>query len=57
MVPRLAGHVTLAAAVSAYEQWLAGDGETALSDLLDEAIRHVATGLTAVLDGTAVTAP
>ncbi|WP_243714764.1 mycofactocin system transcriptional regulator [Actinomadura bangladeshensis] len=57
MVPRLAGHVTLAAAVSAYEQWLAGEDETALSDLLDEAIRHVAAGLAPVLDGVAATAP
>jgi mycofactocin system transcriptional regulator len=57
MVPQLAGHVTLAAAVSAYEQWLAGEDETALSDLLDEAIRHVAAGLAPVLDGAAATAP
>jgi mycofactocin system transcriptional regulator len=55
MVPQLAGHVVLAAAVSAYEQWLAcEEGDAAvLADLLDEAIRHVAAGLTSVLDGTA----
>ncbi|MGP4028762.1 mycofactocin system transcriptional regulator [Actinomadura sp. 3N407] len=49
-VPRLAGHLVLAAAVSAYEHWLACEGRTALSGLLDEAIRHLGAGLTAVLD-------
>ena len=48
--PRLAGHVTLAAAVSAYEQWLSAEAPPPLAELLDEAIRHVAAGLTAMLD-------
>ncbi|MFA1546018.1 mycofactocin system transcriptional regulator [Actinomadura chokoriensis] len=51
--PRLAGHVTLAAAVSAYEQWLSCETPPPLSDLLDEAIRHVGGGLAAMLDGAA----
>ncbi|WP_243708526.1 mycofactocin system transcriptional regulator [Actinomadura sp. GC306] len=51
-VPRLAGHLVLAAAMSAYEHWLASEGRAALSDLLDEAIRHLGDGLAAVLDGT-----
>lgn len=55
-VPRLAGHLVLAAAVSAYEHWLACEDRTALSDLLDEAIRNLGAGLAAVLDG-AGTAP
>ncbi|HLV71849.1 MAG TPA: mycofactocin system transcriptional regulator [Vulgatibacteraceae bacterium] len=50
-VPRLAGHLVLAAAVSAYEHWLASDERTSLADLLDEAIRHLGAGLAAVLDG------
>jgi mycofactocin system transcriptional regulator len=51
-VPRLAGHLVLAAAMSAYEHWLASEGRAALSDLLDEAIRHLGDGLAAVLDDT-----
>ncbi|MBA9005315.1 mycofactocin system transcriptional regulator [Thermomonospora cellulosilytica] len=50
MVPRLAGSVVLAAAVAAYEHWLSSEPETDLSELLDEAIRQVGAGLTAVLD-------
>lgn len=50
MVPRLAGNVVLAAAVSAYEHWLSGEGGAELSELLDEAIRQVGAGLAAVLD-------
>ncbi|HEY8481806.1 MAG TPA: mycofactocin system transcriptional regulator [Spirillospora sp.] len=56
-LPRLAGHLVLAAAVSAYEHWLAREGEAALADLLDEAIRHLGTGLAAVLDAPANTGP
>ncbi|WP_347814110.1 mycofactocin system transcriptional regulator, partial [Actinomadura sp. 7K507] len=47
-VPRLAGHLVLAAAVSAYEHWLACEGQAALADLLDEAIRHLSAGLASV---------
>ncbi|XRQ14380.1 mycofactocin system transcriptional regulator [Actinomadura welshii] len=50
-VPRLAGHLVLAAAVSAYEHWLESGGRAPLSGLLDEAIRHLGSGLGAVLDG------
>ncbi|MFB4309485.1 mycofactocin system transcriptional regulator [Actinomadura sp. GTD37] len=50
---RLAGYVTLAAAVSAYEQWLSSETPPPLSDLLDEAIRHVGAGLAAMLDDAA----
>ena len=52
-VPRLAGHLVLAAAVSAYEHWLACEGRAELADLLDEAIRHLSAGLASVPDGTA----
>ncbi|WP_243718980.1 mycofactocin system transcriptional regulator [Actinomadura sp. 7K534] len=52
-VPRLTGHLVLAAAVSAYEHWLEGGDQRALSDLLDEAIRHLGDGLAAVLDDAA----
>jgi mycofactocin system transcriptional regulator len=45
MLPRLAGHACLAAAIAAYEHWLAGDGEPELPGLLDEAIRRVGAGL------------
>lgn len=42
--PRLYGHTVLAAAVTAYEHWLAvPDAE--LSELLDTAIRHLEVGL------------
>jgi mycofactocin system transcriptional regulator len=47
--PRLVGHVSLAAAVSAYEQWLSSPAPPPLSDLLDDAIRHVGAGLTTML--------
>ncbi|WP_285696492.1 mycofactocin system transcriptional regulator [Actinomadura sp. NBRC 104412] len=50
MEPQLAGNVVLAGALTAYQVWLAGEDETALSGLLDEAIRQVASGLTAVLE-------
>jgi hypothetical protein len=45
MLPRLAGHALLAAAVSAYEHWLAGEDDVGLSELLEETIRRVAAGL------------
>ncbi|MFA1541861.1 mycofactocin system transcriptional regulator [Actinomadura monticuli] len=48
--PRLTGYVVLAAAVSAYEQWLSSETPPPLSDLLDEAIRHVGAGLASMLD-------
>jgi len=44
LYPRLVGHAMLAAAVSAYECWL-DDEAASLSALLDEALRHVGTGL------------
>ncbi|MET9387108.1 mycofactocin system transcriptional regulator [Streptomyces sp. NPDC002928] len=47
MVPRLFGNTVLAAAVTAYEHWLAQDGAE-LSDLLDLAIRRLDDGLGAV---------
>ncbi|XVQ15785.1 mycofactocin system transcriptional regulator [Spirillospora sp. CA-255316] len=50
MIPLLAGNVVLAAALSAYEHWLAREDEPPLSALLDETIRHVAAGLATVLD-------
>ncbi|GAA2446080.1 mycofactocin system transcriptional regulator [Actinomadura vinacea] len=50
MVPRLAGNVVLAAALSAYEHWLSLEDDTALSGLLDETIRQVSAGLATVLD-------
>ena len=45
-VPRLVGHTALAAAVAAYEQWLA-EPSAALGDLLDEAMHYLARGLIA----------
>jgi TetR/AcrR family transcriptional regulator, regulator of mycofactocin system len=39
LIPRLAGHVLLGAAVAAYEQWLSRR-DVSLTDLLDEAVRH-----------------
>jgi mycofactocin system transcriptional regulator len=44
LLPRLVGHTALAAAVAAYEQWLAEPGSR-LADLLDEAMRHLELGL------------
>ena len=44
LLPRLVGHTALAAAVAAYEQWLAEPG-TPLADLLDQAMRHLSHGL------------
>lgn len=44
LVPRLVGHALLAAAISAYEHWLA-DEEAELSDLLDRAIGQIRDGL------------
>ncbi|WP_232835477.1 mycofactocin system transcriptional regulator [Actinocorallia populi] len=54
MVPRLVGNVVLTAAITAYEHWLSCAGETALADLMDEAIHQVAAGLSATLDGAGV---
>jgi hypothetical protein len=46
MVPRLAGYAFLSASIAAYEQWLFCDeDEVDLSDLLDEAIQRVGSGL------------
>lgn len=39
LLPRLAGHLMLGAAVAAYEQWLA-DPRAELTDLLDVAVRR-----------------
>ncbi|MFD0690586.1 mycofactocin system transcriptional regulator [Actinomadura fibrosa] len=47
---RLCGYVVLAASVSAYEQWLSCEAPPPLSDLLDAAIRHVGSGMTAMLE-------
>ncbi len=49
LAPRLAGHTALAAAVAAYEQWLADEaaGADELADLLDATLRAVADGLNA----------
>ncbi|MBA2947871.1 mycofactocin system transcriptional regulator [Streptomyces himalayensis] len=44
VLPRLFGYTLLAAAIAAYEHWLA-DEEAQLSDLLDLAIRQVTDGL------------
>ncbi|MER5183425.1 mycofactocin system transcriptional regulator [Streptomyces sp. NPDC002896] len=44
VLPRLFGHTLLAAAIAAYEHWLAED-EAQLGDLLDVAIRQVTDGL------------
>jgi mycofactocin system transcriptional regulator len=41
LLPRLVGHTTLAAALAAYEQWLAEPG-TSLADLLDAAMQWLA---------------
>ena len=41
LLPRLVGHATLAAAVAAYEQWLAEPGSS-LDDLLDACMRWLA---------------
>jgi len=41
LLPRLVGHATLAAAVAAYEQWLAEPG-TSLEALLDECMQWLA---------------
>lgn len=49
LVPRLVGHAALAAAVSAYESWL-DDEDADLPALLDQALRHVGTGLRAVTE-------
>lgn len=49
LIPRLIGHAALAAAVSAYESWLDND-EADLPALLDQALRHIGTGLRAVGD-------
>ncbi|MFI0350285.1 mycofactocin system transcriptional regulator [Actinomadura sp. 9N407] len=57
MVPRLAGNVVLAAAVSAYEHWLSCADGTPLGELLDEAFRQVAAGLTAALDPAGAASP
>jgi len=50
LAPQLVGHVLLAAAIAAYERWLSCDEETGLSELLDETIRQVGAGLSAVLE-------
>jgi TetR/AcrR family transcriptional regulator, regulator of mycofactocin system len=47
VLPRLFGHTLLAAAIAAYEHWLAGEGAQ-LGDLLDVTIRQVARGLGSV---------
>ena len=44
MLPRVVGHVALALALSAYEQWL-DDDTAALPDLLDEAMADLRTYL------------
>ncbi|WP_306319139.1 MULTISPECIES: mycofactocin system transcriptional regulator [unclassified Streptomyces] len=44
VLPRLYGHTVLAAAVTAYEHWLAVPGSE-LGELLDAAIRHLEDGL------------
>jgi hypothetical protein len=41
LLPRLAGHVLLGAAVAAYEQWLADPGAE-LPELLETAVRRTA---------------
>ncbi|WP_436791610.1 mycofactocin system transcriptional regulator [Yinghuangia sp. YIM S10712] len=51
LVPRLIGHASLAAALSAYESWL-DDDEADLPEFLDQALRHIATGLDAVTGAT-----
>jgi TetR/AcrR family transcriptional regulator, regulator of mycofactocin system len=44
LLPRLVGHTALAAAVAAYEQWLA-EPDVGLEQLLDESMLHLSTGL------------
>jgi TetR/AcrR family transcriptional regulator, regulator of mycofactocin system len=44
LLPRLAGHLMLGAAVSAYEQWLADDGSD-LPQLLDIAVARATLSL------------
>ena len=44
LLPRLAGHVMLGAAVSAYEHWLA-DGQSELSELLDATVGRAVLSL------------
>ncbi|CAM5578696.1 mycofactocin system transcriptional regulator [Streptomyces hirsutus] len=44
MVPRMFGYAFLAAAIAAYEHWLA-EGKVELGDLLDAAIRQLERGL------------
>jgi TetR/AcrR family transcriptional regulator, regulator of mycofactocin system len=44
LLPRLAGHVMLGAAVAAYEQWLADD-KADLPQLLDTTVGHAIAGL------------
>jgi mycofactocin system transcriptional regulator len=44
LVPQLAGHLMLGAAVAAYEQWLA-HGDADLADLLRTAVGHAARAL------------
>ncbi|WP_243716140.1 mycofactocin system transcriptional regulator [Actinomadura darangshiensis] len=56
MAPRLVGNVVLAASISAYEQWLSRVPPPPLSDLLDEANRHVGAGMAAMLDEAAARA-
>ncbi|MFJ5302952.1 mycofactocin system transcriptional regulator [Streptomyces sp. NPDC088350] len=43
LLPMLVGRGVLAAAITAYEYWLADDG-AALTDLLDQSVRHMADG-------------
>ncbi|WP_370349880.1 mycofactocin system transcriptional regulator [Catenulispora sp. EB89] len=49
MLPRLAGHTVLAAAVAAYEHWLSTDGAD-LPLLLSRAIEQVGAGLSTLPD-------
>ncbi|HMC70917.1 MAG TPA: mycofactocin system transcriptional regulator, partial [Mycobacteriales bacterium] len=42
--PRLVGHTALAAAVAAYEQWLA-EPDIDLAEVLDTSMRHLSIGL------------
>ncbi|MCH5676607.1 mycofactocin system transcriptional regulator [Streptomyces gilvus] len=43
LLPTLVGHTVLAAAIAAYDRWLTDDGNC-LTDLLDQAVRHLADG-------------
>lgn len=45
LIPRLAGYAFLSASIAAYEHWLSRDEGSDLSELLDEAIRRVGSGL------------